>query len=125
MRISDWIQTCALPICDRQQRRADLEGHDGVVAESQDRQADAQAGEGEGALHAQFGKASYPSHGKRGSDLEEGLRPITYDPADRVPPPSRRSEEHTSELQSLLRISYAVFCLKKKKHNEHTNKPIL
>src|SRR3546814_10187170 len=29
-----------------------------------------------------------------------------------------RSEEHTSELQSLMRISYAVFCLKKKKHNE-------
>src|SRR3546814_4894982 len=29
-----------------------------------------------------------------------------------------RSEEHTSELQSLLRISYAVFCLKKKKHNK-------
>src|SRR3546814_1019264 len=30
-----------------------------------------------------------------------------------------RSEEHTSELQSLMRISYAVFCLKKKKHNKH------
>src|SRR3546814_1484387 len=30
------------------------------------------------------------------------------------PPPSLRSEEHTSELQSLMRISYAVFCLKKK-----------
>src|SRR3546814_19396639 len=30
---------------------------------------------------------------------------------------STRSEEHTSELQSLMRISYAVFCLKKKKHN--------
>src|SRR3546814_1340441 len=29
-----------------------------------------------------------------------------------------RSEEHTSELQSLMRISYAVFCLKKKKQNE-------
>src|SRR3546814_2818414 len=28
-----------------------------------------------------------------------------------------RSEEHTSELQSLMRISYAVFCLKKKHHN--------
>src|SRR3546814_9447421 len=28
----------------------------------------------------------------------------------------QRSEEHTSELQSLMRISYAVFCLKKKKH---------
>src|SRR3546814_3357509 len=30
---------------------------------------------------------------------------------------NRRSEEHTSELQSLMRISYAVFCLKKKKKN--------
>src|SRR3546814_6361647 len=32
-----------------------------------------------------------------------------------------RSEEHTSELQSLMRISYAVFCLKKKNTKEHTN----
>src|SRR3546814_2950742 len=31
-----------------------------------------------------------------------------------------RSEEHTSELQSLMRISYAVFCLKKKKHTQNT-----
>src|SRR3546814_4262914 len=31
---------------------------------------------------------------------------------------AERSEEHTSELQSLMRISYAVFCLKKKKINE-------
>src|SRR3546814_12184858 len=33
-----------------------------------------------------------------------------------------RSEEHTSELQSLMRISYAVFCLKKKKKNKETIK---
>src|SRR3546814_8444945 len=33
---------------------------------------------------------------------------------------SVRSEEHTSELQSLMRISYAVFCLKKKKHTMYT-----
>src|SRR3546814_2559719 len=32
-----------------------------------------------------------------------------------------RSEEHTSELQSLMRISYAVFCLKKKKIGTRTN----
>src|SRR3546814_8044489 len=32
-----------------------------------------------------------------------------------------RSEEHTSELQSLMRISYAVFCLKKKKINQFIN----
>src|SRR3546814_6238440 len=36
---------------------------------------------------------------------------------------STRSEEHTSELQSLMRISYAVFCLKKKKKkNKYTNR---
>src|SRR3546814_9402311 len=33
-----------------------------------------------------------------------------------------RSEEHTSELQSLMRISYAVFCLKKKKQENKSNK---
>src|SRR3546814_3739348 len=36
-----------------------------------------------------------------------------------------RSEEHTSELQSLMRISYAVFCLKKKKHNNMTTTKLL
>src|SRR3546814_7443170 len=36
-------------------------------------------------------------------------------------PGRRRSEEHTSELQSLMRISYAVFCLKKK--NKHKTEP--
>src|SRR3546814_6322163 len=36
----------------------------------------------------------------------------------------RRSEEHTSELQSLMRISYAVFCLKKKKTNTEEKKKI-
>src|SRR3546814_5958687 len=34
----------------------------------------------------------------------------------------RRSEEHTSELQSLMRISYAVFCLKKKKKQKQKKK---
>src|SRR3546814_3782928 len=36
-----------------------------------------------------------------------------------------RSEEHTSELQSLMRISYAVFCLKKKKYKLHINDRIV
>src|SRR3546814_9151327 len=42
--------------------------------------------------------------------------PIKMAPIKMAP----RSEEHTSELQSLMRISYAVFCLKKKKNN-HTS----
>src|SRR3546814_5119143 len=36
--------------------------------------------------------------------------------------PGERSEEHTSELQSLMRISYAVFCLKKKQKQQHQNR---
>src|SRR3546814_9007140 len=42
-----------------------------------------------------------------------GSAPIALDPT------CMRSEEHTSELQSLMRTSYAVFCLKKKKTNLH------
>src|SRR3546814_8899451 len=45
-------------------------------------------------------------------DLNAGNRLATADPS--------RSEEHTSELQSLMRISYAVFCLKKKNPTHHT-----
>src|SRR3546814_4601190 len=41
---------------------------------------------------------------------------------DRALPPRGRSEEHTSELQSLMRISYAVFCLKKKKTTSTSHK---
>src|SRR3546814_1992553 len=42
-------------------------------------------------------------------------------PADANPPPGR-SEEHTSELQSLMRSSYAVFCLNKKTHTSPTSR---
>src|SRR3546814_2806009 len=41
--------------------------------------------------------------------------PIAHIPRHDQSPCAKRSEEHTSELQSLMRISYAVFCLKKKK----------
>src|SRR3546814_4677712 len=46
---------------------------------------------------------------------EMRLWDVLVDPARKI-----RSEEHTSELQSLMRISYAVFCLKKKKHIKNT-----
>src|SRR3546814_8118248 len=45
----------------------------------------------------------------------------TYDAEDADVFLQLRSEEHTSELQSLMRISYAVFCLKKKKNPQHNN----
>src|SRR3546814_10541084 len=64
-----------------------------------------------------------------------GRRAAPHPSCARVHPPTRlsaadgrahisaRSEEHTSELQSLMRISYAVFCLKKKKQNTPQQKP--
>src|SRR3546814_4390485 len=59
--------------------------------------------------------------------LEKEIRKIVADAADFAessPEPDLselfRSEEHTSELQSLMRISYAVFCLKKKEDNHNT-----
>src|SRR3546814_1312375 len=64
-------------------------------------------------------------------ELGVGFRPLPQTPPDRQRPfdilsqsrgsaaaSATRSEEHTSELQSLMRISYAVFCLKKKKQTK-------
>src|SRR3546814_7334735 len=63
-----------------------------------------------------------------GVSLLQGIRSLTARIAGRPRASfaalmlSRRSEEHTSELQSLMRISYAVFCLKKKKQKNNSNK---
>src|SRR3546814_1465297 len=62
----------------------------------------------------------------KGEELKvAGIIPWPYMPFEtRAPRIQWRSEEHTSELQSLMRISYAVFCLKKKtstKPNTKTN----
>src|SRR3546814_3031974 len=60
-------------------------------------------------------RADFPRH-EKGRGLH-ALRPFSFYCG--IPAFSARSEEHTSELQSLMRISYAVFCLKKKK-NKHS-----
>src|SRR3546814_10879800 len=68
-------------------------------------------------LAAQFAGDAGDGHGRCSTPMNE--------PAGRSASKRRRSEEHTSELQSLMRISYAVFCLKKKKrlkqHSTHTS----
>src|SRR3546814_9686787 len=51
--------------------------------------------------------------------LEDGIQRMIDTPGPVI---VDRSEEHTSELQSLMRISYAVFCLKKKKKAQYYNK---
>src|SRR3546814_3915658 len=68
--------------------------------------------DGEGDVAARHARAPYNE-----SRLQETVHP------ELVEGPFR-SEEHTSELQSLMRISYAVFCLKKKTTKHHTRKNI-
>src|SRR3546814_10801407 len=65
-----------------------------------------------------------PRHARGGTEMfgiEDRTRDRAIGPRARrifmVEPHADRSEEHTSELQSLMRTSYAVFCLKKKKPN--------
>src|SRR3546814_7696553 len=53
--------------------------------------------------------------------LDPGTSLPLDDPRIAIGMDERRSEEHTSELQSLMRISYAVFCLKKKKNKKYKN----
>src|SRR3546814_1365127 len=64
------------------------------------------------ARHPAFSKLFVGAEALPGGDGLLFTRP-PRNPAEK--PPVMRSEEHTSELQSLMRISYAVFCLKKKK----------
>src|SRR3546814_7148719 len=59
-------------------------------------------------------------HLRGGSDLANGFLLDAQAGQDRRRH-QRRSEEHTSELQSLMRISYAVFCLHKKIDNKYTS----
>src|SRR3546814_4865161 len=74
------------------------------------------------------GAMSVPTAAGKLYDVDTRLRPqgaqgplvVTLDSFERYQR-EERSEEHTSELQSLMRISYAVFCLKKKKYNKKNN----
>src|SRR3546814_9164521 len=112
MRISDWSSdVCSSDLRARRQRRhqrartrergeaAARDGRSGAVAIG---------------FHL-FGTHAVSPWGSSGKLRKTGATSLV------IPVPSRdrdrRSEEHTSELQSLMRISYAVFCLKKK--NKH------
>src|SRR3546814_13001936 len=59
---------------------------------------------------------SAPAPHRTVTSMERGVASVSARAPSVVNP---RSEEHTSELQSLMRISYAVFCLKKKKNQHH------
>src|SRR3546814_9129450 len=56
-----------------------------------------------------------------GEGAGDGVGIVAVDALRRPARGAERSEEHTAELQSLMRISYAVFCLKKKTYNKATH----
>src|SRR3546814_8457418 len=114
MRISDWSSD----VCS-----SDLLGHRGVARPS-------------ARFVVRRNEAQREIVETPGMACEQRLDPdrLARAPEDRADQPARqmhrgddrlaeiRSEEHTSELQSLMRLSYAVFCLKKKKHKHRKTK---
>src|SRR3546814_2296938 len=60
-------------------------------------------------------RRQYRTKSAGAQEAHEAIRPTYFDQHTIGADNAERSEEHTSELQSLMRISYAVFCLKKKK----------
>src|SRR3546814_4497712 len=120
------VQTCALPICVRWLLHGHLSDVEPVFGSRLSRRlhhvdtsgvAANRTGQRQGlsrhpgCVQARFARA--------GDDTSNRLFDIPGRDRERLPEYCR-SEEHTSELQSLMRISYAVFCLKKKKKSHST-----
>src|SRR3546814_4123730 len=113
MRISDWSSD----VCSSDLPHVDHHGADPgadvalparVVAERHQR------GGGAAARHLALAFCDYPKSVQRAHPLDPGAAAVRRHVGCHGPL-AARSEEHTSELQSLMRISYAVFCLNKKK----------
>src|SRR3546814_8850312 len=70
--------------------------------------------------HLRFAAAYWHTFCNTGGDpFGPGTKAFPWDAKSDAVERAKRSEEHTSELQSLMRISYAVFCLKKKNHTNN------
>src|SRR3546814_7471415 len=107
------VQTCALPISRPDCRRRPAFSMVGRAGETGMTQA-LPGGQGHKPTMAQL------RYLHRGLRQPGGKLPLFDEHGQQISPQTiQRSEEHTSELQSLMRTSYAVFCLKKKKnHNK-------
>src|SRR3546814_3392110 len=108
MRISDWSSdVCSSDLSEHRRRGA------AEAVERDERQSGDHRG---GARQARPADRSAEGTARRGGSLLHRRRAGGAVQPDRW---RRRSEEHTSELQSLMRISYAVFCLKKKNKTDY------
>src|SRR3546814_5920062 len=118
MRISDWSSdVCSSDLAARCRRA--LSGRS-EIAEWRH--------QGRAARHTEESRRVFRCQAQARFSWQQHCRSVSADrrAAAAISAVPDRSEEHTSELQSLMRISYAVFCLKKKKsiqyqHSLHTN----
>src|SRR3546814_6081830 len=114
------VQTCALPIC-QNAVAVEIELHRHPLQ----RAGWSAMRTGSTAVHPQAAITSLLSFAVRPPPSDQVIWKWLPSPRAIVPPistTSARSEEHTSELQSLMRISYAVLCLNKKTHKQnHTS----
>src|SRR3546814_4421397 len=123
MRISDWSSdVCSSDLRCAGARSGRCRDRHGHRRRCRDRERRLHPGQGrsrrdrEGTAAVARHDAQYPAEPLLRNDLQYRWR------AGRSRAALSRSEEHTSELQSLMRISYAVFCLKKKtKHHNRDN----
>src|SRR3546814_1544849 len=118
MRISDWSSD----VCSSDLAVAHHQA-DAVVRPQVQRRGRIQPEPGAACVLDQRGRFGITASGQPGHEMHAGLRILDLQapvaacaqPVDQhAAALLQRSEEHTSELQSLMRISYAVFCLKKK-----------
>src|SRR3546814_3424898 len=111
MRISDWSSdVCSSDLMDRDQE--DKRGNDDRARDRLDRvKAHRRPRSRRSAFMVHRMGEAEPARA-----MEQPVGPIEETVVEQQIE-KQRSEEHTSELQSLMRISYAVFCLKKKKQN--------
>src|SRR3546814_1302340 len=121
MRISDWSSdVCSSDLVDHERLAAE-DGHEANALLGQPQKSGEGLGDqplAERAIRAIAGKAEHVVIERRGGIAPEvGASGFLIGEV-------RRSEEHTSELQSLMRISYAVFCLKKKNKHKQTTRDI-
>src|SRR3546814_4771449 len=105
--LSDHLIETLNVVCGRYMREGERVANPGVLRARQPQRAQVTAA-------PRWWEKGYKSRiggfGMLGDEMMSGIL------ANEILEPGERSEEHTSELQSLMRISYAVFCLKKKKN---------
>src|SRR3546814_9627787 len=121
MRMSDWSSdVCSSDLARRRASGGALCRREPQLCVDRNR-GDARAGAGGRALCLHAHPSRFPRAEPRREDRDDAVaaRVARRDPDD-LRHRAVRSEVHTSELQSLMRISYAVFCLKKKKHEYDT-----